>query len=95
MWRSIFVEKAFVNLVKWRIDMRVVRLLRSTYDVEICAGSGFPLDWRFHDPGAFGRAVATLRTVGRRAIDFDQLRIVNVRAESAFARSSRARWRRR
>jgi len=35
-------ENAFVNRVKRRMRIRMVRLLRSTYDVLICLGPGLP-----------------------------------------------------
>ncbi len=42
-WFSNFFEKAFVRRVKRRIDIRIVRFARSTYDVLMCAGSGSPM----------------------------------------------------
>jgi hypothetical protein len=54
-WFASFFEKAFVSRVKRRIPIRIERFWRSTYEVEICAGSGFPLIlWRSaprHTPG--------------------------------------------
>lgn len=39
---SAFLLKPFVSRVNRRIDIRIVRLLRSTYAVEIWSGSGTP-----------------------------------------------------
>ncbi len=41
-WFSNFFEKAFVNRVKRRIPIRMVRFARSTYDVLMCFRSGSP-----------------------------------------------------
>lgn len=38
-----FFEIAFVRRVNRRIDIRIVRFCRSTYDVLTCFGSGVPL----------------------------------------------------
>ena len=40
---STFLEKAFVSLVNRRIDIRIVRFWRSTYDVLTCFGFGLPV----------------------------------------------------
>ena len=45
VWFSSFLEKALVNRVNRRIDIRIVRLYRSTKLVLMCAGSGRPLMW--------------------------------------------------
>jgi len=46
MWphefRGAAVEKAFVNLVNLRCDMRIVRFWRSTNDVDTCSIAGSP-----------------------------------------------------
>jgi len=70
-WFSIFLEKALVSRVNRRIDLRIVRFWRSTYDVLTCAGSGSPSTGRFSIPMHAG-AVARLRPAvagrgGRRA----------------------------
>ena len=44
--RSMFVrfsEKPLVNRVKRRIDIRMVKFWRSTYEVEISSRSGVPI----------------------------------------------------
>ena len=47
---------------------------------------GLAFDRRLDDPGAFGGGIAALRALWRRAVNLDQLRIVNVRAERALDR---------
>lgn len=42
-WLMNFLLKAFVNRVNLRMCIRIVRFWRSTYDVEMCAGSGSPV----------------------------------------------------
>lgn len=50
MWFSSFVERALVSRVKRRIPIRMVRLLRSTWLVDMCASSGRPSTVRFLIP---------------------------------------------
>ena len=45
---------------------------------------GLPLDRRFLDARAFGRTVAALGAIGRSAVHFHKLRIVDIRPERAF-----------
>ena len=37
-WFSTFLLNAFVRRVNLRMDVRIVRFWRSTYDVEMCFG---------------------------------------------------------
>ena len=59
-WCSTFLLKAFVNRVDRRIDIRIVRLWRSTYDVEMCFGSGVARDRLRLAADAHGGALARL-----------------------------------
>ena len=43
MWLSSFFENALVRRVKRRIDIRIVRLFRSTNDVQMCDSSRLPM----------------------------------------------------
>lgn len=50
----------------------------------MCFGSGEPLDGYLFDAGAFCRAVAALRAVGRSAIELYEHGIVDIGAERSF-----------
>ena len=65
-WFSTFFEKALVSRVNRRMDIRIVRLDRSTDDVLMCFGSGVALDGPLLCASADRRATALFRFAGLR-----------------------------
>lgn len=78
-----FFEDAFVNRMNRRMCIRIVRLLRSTYDVLMCFGSGAPSVISLHrcicPQGAWDACQSLLFPKDRRAhlIDLPTEEIIN------------------
>ena len=85
MWFSTFFENPLVRRVKRRMDIRMVRFWRSTYEVETCARSGgCPRDRFLLRSGADSRAVADFAALVAFAVLLDQHGVVDVIAEGVL-----------
>jgi hypothetical protein len=75
-----FWEKAFVSLVNLWFPIRMVRFVRSTYEVEMSSGSGLPMMELFSGSDAHRPTVEATITQGT-SINLDQHHIIHVAPE--------------
>ncbi len=87
-WFSTFFEKPLVKRVKRRIPIHIVRLVRSTCDVLMWAGSELPMIGRFSIASTtfmlLRRAVGLPSSDPLTPVVLDQLHVINLEAAGRF-----------